>query len=85
MIGRKARESKEGQEEAEDRGQHASSLTTLQVVDLGGVVMSPYCKYDSVPGDNVCSYATLPLYSIVVLYVEYRVSVTMQLKGQKKA
>ena len=52
-----ARESKEGQEEAEDRGQHASSLTTLQVVDLGGVVMSPYYKYDSVPRDNVCSYA----------------------------
>ena len=57
ICGKAARESKEGQEEAEDRGQHASSLTTLQVVDLGGVVMSPYYKYDSVPGDNVRSYA----------------------------
>ena len=56
-CGKTARESEEGQEAAKDRGQHASSLTTLQVVDLGGVVMSPYYKYDSVPRDNVCSYA----------------------------
>ena len=79
MLG--AQESKEGQEEGR-RGQLSSSLITLQVIDLGGAVVSPYCTYDSVPSGTTFPYAraqahaqdnvTVVLCCIVMNKVVYR-------------
>ena len=54
--------SKEGQEEG-GWGTLSSSLISLQVIGLGGAVMSPYCTYDSVPSGTTFPYACAQMHA----------------------